>query len=306
MSDNISKLSKISKIVNVERLSLPKEIKKLLGPHLTKSAEKNSRKIFVYKIIYKAKGKKIVGYIVEPRKGKSLPCIIWNRGGSRDFGAIKRGQLFGDHSTIAPLALEGYIIIATQYPGVAGGEGIDNWGDDLGISSILDLYKILKEYRRADHTRIGMYGHSRGGAMTYMCLSKVKWIRAAVIGSAPTNEIRSSTWRKNWLKHQKKMYGGSIKERKKRSAIFWTDKLSKKTPILLVHGTADWRVNPLDSIEMANRLYEEKIPYRLIIYEGSDHGIREHFQDYRIQIINWFDKFVKKLDPLPNLKPHGI
>jgi len=304
MPNNQKELNKIPQIIQVKRLQLSDKVKKLLGPYWAKEAEKNKNKIYVYKIVYKVKGKKIVGYIVEPRKGKNLPCIIWNRGGTGDFGSIRLGQLFAK-PTIAPLAIEGYIVIATQYPGVAGGEGIDRWGDDLGMASILDLYKILKNYKRADHTRTGMFGHSRGGCMTYMSLSKVKWIKAAVVGAAPTNEIRASKWRKGWAEHQKKMYGASINEKKKRSAIFWANKINKKTPILIMHGTADWRVNPLDSIDMSVELYKNRVPYRLIIYEGADHGISEFSEDYKKQTIDWFNRFLKKKDKLPNLKQHG-
>ena len=206
MGDNIQELRKIKRIVEIKRINLNDyvdKIRKIIGVELTKEAIKNEKKIYVYRIIYNVKGKKIVGYIVEPREGNNLPCIIWNRGGSRDFGDIRIGQLFGNHSLIAPLAMEGYIVIATQYPGVAGGEGIDKWGDELGMSSILDLYEILKNYKRTDYKKIGMFGHSRGGAMTYMSLAKVKWINAAVVGAAPTNEVRSSKWRKGWAEHQK-------------------------------------------------------------------------------------------------------
>lgn len=305
MKDNIEQLKAIPKIVEVTRISLSPKIKQLLGPH-AKEAEKNEKKIFVYRIIYKVKGKKIAGFIVEPRKGNNLPCIIWNRGGSRDFGSMKIGQLFNKFSNIAPLATQGYIVIMTQYPGVAGGEGIDQYGSDLDIASILDLQKILKAYKRADEKTIGMFGHSRGGCMTYMCLGKVKWLKAAVIGSGPTNEVRAAKWRKNWAQHQKEMFGGSLVEKKKRSAFFWSEKLSKKTPLLIMHGTADWRVNPLDSIEMSTKLYEHKIPHRLIMYEGADHAITEHREEFNKQTINWFNRFLKEKEKLPNVKPHGI
>lgn len=308
MPDNLKELSKIPRIIEAKMVNLNNyidKIRKIIGIELTKEAVRNEKKIYVYKIVYNVKGKKIVGYIVEPRKGNNLPCIIWNRGGSRDFGDIRIGQLFGNHSLIAPLALEGYIVIATQYPGVAGGEGIDKWGDELGMASILDLYKILKNYKRADYKRVGMFGHSRGGCMTYMSLSKVKWIKAAVVGAAPTNEVRSSKWRKGWAEHQKKIYGGSISEKKKRSAIFWANKISKKSPILIMHGTADWRVNPLDSVEMSIELYKNKVPHRLIMYEGADHGISEFYDDYKKQTIEWFNRFLKNKEKLPNLKLHG-
>lgn len=305
MKDNLNEIKNIPLILEAKRIKLTKLIKEKLGTHWSKSAITNSRKIFASKIIYKSKGKKIVGYIVEPREGKNLPCIIWNRGGSRDFGMIKLGELFTDYSIIAPLAKRGYIIIATQYPGVAGGEGLDEMGSDDDIASILDLYKILKYYKRADTTKVGMGGFSRGGMMTYMCLARVKWVKAAVVRAAPSDEVGAPKFRKEWEEHQKRMYGGSIAEKKKRSAIYWVDKFSKRTPLLVMHGTADWRVNQQDSIKMAQELYKNKIPFRLILFEGADHGLTECREEYKRQVFDWFDRFLKKGEKLPNLKPHG-
>lgn len=303
MVDNLETIKHIPNIIEVKRLLLTEEIKKLLGSSLAEKAEENSKNIFVYKIVYKSRGKRIVGYIVEPIKGEKLPCIIWNRGGSREFGAIKIGSLFG--LTIANLAMDGYIVIATQYRGVAGGEGVDKMGSEEDITSILDLYKILKRYKRANTTKIGMYGHSRGGMMTYMCLARVKWLKAAVAIAAPSDEINAHKFRKEWTEHQKNMFGGSLEEKKRRSAILWTNKFNKKTPLLIIHGTADWRVNPLDSIRIAEKLYENKIPYRLILYEGADHGLTEVNNQFKKEVFDWFDRFLKKKDRLPNLKLHG-
>lgn len=306
MKDNLKELLNIPNILEVKRLFLDYKVKQNLDYNFLKKAENNSKRIFVYRIIYKSNGKKIVGYIVEPKKGKDLPCIIWNRGGSRDFGAIRVSQLFGGFSTIASLALQGYVVIATQYPGVDGGEGLDNMGSEDDIDSILDLYKILKKYKRADSKNVGMYGHSRGAMMTYMCLTKVNWLKAAVAISGPTDEINSPKFRKGWEEHQVNMYGGSKKDKKKRSAIYFADKISSKTPLLIMHGTSDWRVNPLDSINLAHKLQENKKPYRLIMYEGADHGLTEVYEHYTSEAINWFNRFIKNKEKFPNLKPHGF
>ncbi len=305
MRDNLDQLQKIKKIVEVRRISITDKSKKLWGPEITKIAEKNSKKLFVYRMTYLSGGKKVIGFIVEPKKGKNLPCIIWNRGGSRDFGMILKWKLFAGN-TIPLLALNGYIVIATQYPGNDGGEGLDRMGSEEDIVSVLDLYKILKSYQRADASRIGMYGHSRGGMMTYMCLPRASWIKSVVIGAAPTNEVTASVFRDGWLEHQKKMYGGSILERKKRSASLWVNTFPKKTPILLMHGTADWRVNPLDSLRIAEQFQKHKIPYRLIMYEGADHGITEFSKETSEETLKWFNRFVKNKEKLPQMTPHGV
>jgi dipeptidyl aminopeptidase/acylaminoacyl peptidase len=301
--DNFEILKSIKQITDVRRIELKDEFKGLIGPVFTKIAEENSQKIYAYRIEYKTKCGKCIGYIVEPREGDNLPVVIWNRGGNRDFGMIKHEMLFTNYSLIAPLALNGNIVIATQYPGVEGGEGLDKMGSDEDLASITDLYEIIKQYKRADKSKVGMYGHSRGGLMTYMLLARVKWIKCAVIGAGPTNEFDVS--RKDWEKTQKELWGGSKLENKKRSAQYWPEKISRKTPILIMHGTADWRVDPLDSLKMSIKLYENKVPHRLIMYEGADHIFAEVRAQYNKQAINWFERFLKNNEDIPNLEPHG-
>lgn len=301
--DNLETLKSIKRITNIRRIELDEEIKSLLGLELSKIAEENSKHLYAYRIEYKTKCGKCIGYIVEPKVGDNLPVIIWNRGGNRDFGAIKHGMLFLNRSMIAPLVKEGHILAMTQYPGVAGGDGLDKMGSDEDLASITDLYEIIKQYKRADKNKVGMYGHSRGGKMVYMLLARVKWIKCAVIIAAPTNEVSVS--RPGWKEIQKKIWGGSLKENKKRSALYWANKIYKKAPLLIMHGTADWRVDPLDSLQMSIKLYENKVPHRLIMYEGADHDIGEFMNQFHKQAINWFERFLKNGEKLPDLKPHG-
>ena len=82
-------------------------------------------------------------------------------------------------------------------------------------------------------------------------------------------------------------------------------KFSKKTPLLIMHGLADWRVNPTDSFRLAQKLYEKKIPYRLIMFEGADHAISEYLETRNKYTFEWLDRFLKQNEPLPILKPHG-
>ncbi len=299
---NIDQLSKISFILNIEGIHFNREMVRRYDEKVQDVAQKRSEKIFAYKIIYKSQGHKVVGYIVEPREGKELPCIIYNRGGSNNFGKIEDEHLFT--RMIGRLAENGYIAITTQYSGNAGGEGKDEHGGS-DIEDIVSLYKILRLYSRANTKRIGMYGASRGAMMIFIILAKVKWLKAAVAIAGPTNLIRQSKERPEMKSVFKKMFGGSLKELKKRSALYWADKMTKKTPILIMHGAADWRVNPLDSLELAQKLLRYKIPYHLIMYEGADHNLTEFRKESNIATIDWFDRYVKNGEKLPNIKPHG-
>jgi dipeptidyl aminopeptidase/acylaminoacyl peptidase len=284
---------------------LTPEIKKKIGGFSKERlalAEANEKKVNVYRIKYRSRGLVIAGYIVEPKKIKGkLPCIIWNRGGSRDFGALVTGVCY---TRIADLALQGYVVIASQYSGGPGSEGVDDWGGE-NIKDALILRDILKHLPNADGSRIGMCGASRGGMMTYRALSLVKWIKAAVISAGPTNEVVAPKFRKGWREHQISLYGKSKQEQIKRSAQYWPEKIYKKTPILILHGTADWRVRAEDAIKMADKLFEFHIPFRFIVYECADHGLTEFSNEANKEMYNWFQRFLKGDEKLPNLKPHG-
>ena len=50
----------------------------------------------------------------------------------------------------------------------------------------------------------------------------------------------------------------------------FSEKLSKTTPLLLIHGNEDNRVLPNDSLDLSYKLLNLKIPYRLVMLEGGD------------------------------------
>lgn len=264
---------------------------------------KNRRHMTAYRFAYTSQDHAVVGYIVVPKKcATRAPTIIYNRGGSGEFGAIRIGWLFT--GTIAALARAGYVVIASQYSGVAGGEGVDEMGG-ADLHDVLSLQKIIKGLSFCDTKKIGMYGASRGGMMTYLSLARVSWIKAAVTVGGLANLIRGEKLRPEMKKLYIQMFGSALQEKKKRSAVFWAHAFHKKTPVLIMHGSADWRVSPLDSIELAKQLYENRVPYRFVLFEGGDHGLSEHENESTEMTLSWFERFLKNQEPLPKLKPHG-
>ncbi len=290
-------------VVSVKKLELENELEYITDLEIRKIKKAELSRVELYRFTYKVNKLIVVGFVAYPKKAIHLPCIIHLRGGSREFGKMDTPQIVRG---IVSYANAGYVVISTQYPGVDGGTGRDSFGGPDDIVSIKNLKKILDWLPQADSSQIGMKGHSRGGLMIYMMLREVSWIKVVVIGGAPTDEFRAGRERKGWRAHQILTFGKSKAELIKRSPIRWVKELPKKTPILLVHGSADWRVLADHSIQMSGELYKNKIPFKFILFEGADHGITEFFREYRDQTLSWFKKYLKKDRILPNMNHHGI
>ncbi len=262
--------------------------------------------IEVYGITYLSDGLKIKGLMAKPKKPGNYPCIIYNRGGNRDFGGllVAHGAI-----TLGKLAREGYVVIASQYRGNGGSEGQEEFGGK-DVNDVVVLTKVLKEIEKADTDRIGMYGWSRGGMMTYIALTKTDKIKAAVVGGAVSDSYKS-------IKDRPAMETGVLAELipnyetqkeealYERSAVKWADKFPKNVPILMLHGNADWRVKPEQSLTLALEFEKYRIPYRLIMFEGGDHGISEHRAEVNKEVLSWFDRYLKNGEALPNMEYHG-
>ena len=74
-------------------------------------------------------------------------------------------------------------MIGSQYRGNMGGEGKEEFGGS-DVNDVLNLVPALSHVEKADTTRMGMYGWSRGGMMTYLALTKTNRMRAAIITAA--------------------------------------------------------------------------------------------------------------------------
>lgn len=203
----------------------------------------------------------------------------------------------------------GYVVVASQYRGNAGGEGKEEFGGK-DVNDVLHLIPLLESLPRADGKRIGMYGWSRGGMMTYLALTKTDRIASAVVGSGAADAFDNIQRRPEM---EKPVYAELIPdyaEHKEaalaaRSAVRWPEKLHKQTPILLLHGSADWRVHPTEALTTASKLFESKHPFRFVFFEGGDHGLTEHREEVDRLIRNWLDRYVRDKKPWPSLEPHG-
>lgn len=295
------------KFVNIKEIHFTPELKKRLGvvfgDKKTKRAEEISKKVAGFQFTYLSGKREISGLLALPKShaNKKFPCIIYNRGGYKDFSLLRHGALF---SNLGRLAVEGYVVIASQYSGNSLSEGKDEYGGK-DVNDIIALYDVLKAISPVDIKKIGIYGGSRGGMMTFLVLKKVKWIKAVCIKSGLYNLVRNEQLRPEMKKVFQEAFGGTKKEMIKRSVEYWADNVPKTVPILMLHGSSDWRSSPVDALETSKKFIKYNVPHRLVLFEGADHFITEFSNEENLLTISWFEKYLKNNEPLPNLKLHG-
>ncbi len=266
------------------------------------------KKVRVESITYMSDGLKVRGYLAHPAETEQekLPCVIVNRGGNREFGAFTDERAA---AWLGQIASWGYVVVASQYRGNAGGEGQEEFGGK-DVNDVLNLIPLLQSLPDADATRIGMYGWSRGGMMTYQALARTDKIAAAIVGGGMSDAFDSVKRRPEMEKYVYAELVPSFAEKREaalaaRSVIRWPEKLHEKTPILILHGSADWRVHPSQALQLVTKLYEIKHPVRFVFFEGGDHGLSEHRLEVDRMARNWLDHYVRDSRPFPDLEPHG-
>jgi dipeptidyl aminopeptidase/acylaminoacyl peptidase len=154
-----------------------------------------------------------------------------------------------------------------------------------------------------------MYGGSRGGMMTYLAMARTSRVGAAVIRCGVSD---LTTWTDD-RKDMEEVYRDLIPDfetdrenaLRRRSAVYWVERVCPTTPILILQGTADWRVNPLSALRMGERLLQKGHPFRLMMLEGADHALSECIPERNRQVRDWFDRFLIRREALPVMTPHG-
>lgn len=289
------------------------------------------------RIVYASDGLAVDGFLVLPgsaagEANEPAPCVIYNRGGNRNFGNLNaaRALWFG-----SGLARAGYVVAMSDYRGngpglvryppariseegggAVGGVGREEFGG-ADVNDVLALIPLLESLPEADAARLGMYGWSRGGMMTYLALQRLAGqpggagrVRAAVVGAGVADSKAMVADRPTMMGVYAELVPGWGPETmdaalEARSVVRQAASLPAETPLLLLHGSADWRVGPRQALAMTNALIEARRPVRLMLFEGGDHGLSEYADEVDAAVLGWLDRYVRDGERWPSLEPHG-
>jgi len=268
-------------IIDVTPVTIPEPL--LAG--ITELVEQNGFEynLILYRIRYKSDEYEVMGYVAAPANfmEREYPVLIFNRGGNRNFGALTHGDML-------VFAMRGYIVLGSQYRGVAGGTGMEQFGGD-DINDVLRLIDISESFEFAQQGGVYMFGASRGGMMTYIASRMDDRIRAATVWAGLSNAFDGFHEREQAMQQVFiDLVGGTPDEMpeefERRSAVFWADEI--RVPLLIGHGgDDDWRAPTHHALQMAEALERYGKPHRLIIYPEKDHSFGLEFLD---EMDDWF------------------
>jgi len=248
-------------------------------------------------------GLPVEGIFIHPVEGSPSPAplIVAVHGGPESH--ISNGWLTGYSYAGQLAAAKGYAIFYPNYRGSTG-RGLAylkaSQGDPAGkeFDDVVDGVDYLIETGLVDPERVGVTGGSYGGYATAWCSTYYSDRFAAgvmfvgisdKISKVGTTDIADE----EFFVHAMKRPWDDWQFFLERSPIFHADK--SKTPLLIMHGKNDTRVDPGQSREMYRHLkLRGQAPVRLVNYPGEGHGNRKAGArfDYSLRMMRWFDHYL--------------
>jgi dipeptidyl aminopeptidase/acylaminoacyl peptidase len=220
---------------------------------------------------------------------KRLPLIIFVRGGNRDFGQVVPWHAF--HR----LTGEGFVMLAAQYRGVDGGEGVEEFGG-ADVRDVMNLVPVAASLGFVDTNNVFLFGWSRGGMETLLAVKQGMKVNAAAIGGPLLDLVAEGKRRPVVAKNVWSQLIPGFATRpdqvmRDRSPMYWPEQVN--VPLLIMHGGGDWRASPEETLTFAQKLQALGKTYELVIYADDDHGITGHVVDRNRRVVEWFRRYMR-------------
>ena len=253
-------------------------------------------------ITYKSSdGLEIPAYLTLPKgvKAKNLPLVIFPHGGpwARDS--------WGYNTFAQLLANRGYAVLSPNFRGSTGygkkflNAGNNEWGQKMQDDLTWGAKHLISE-GIVDAKRVGIMGGSYGGYATLAGVTFTPDMYAAAVAIvAPSNlktllESIPPYWEAGRVIFYKRMGDPNTPEGlaqlKRQSPLYSADKI--KTPLMVVQGANDPRVNKRESDQIVIALRDRKYPVEYLVAPDEGHGFARPVNN--LAMIATSEKFLAK------------
>ena len=246
-------------------------------------------------------GTPVEGFLLYPYDydpQRRYPLIIVNHGGPHSASG------YGFNFKNAFFAANGYFVFLPNFRSSTGygddfkwgtwGAWGTNDGEDVlaGVDHLIERYPI-------DRDRVGTTGHSYGGILTNWLITRYPDRFAAAVSGAGASNWTSNYALSDVARSKELEFLGPPWDPEAREVMIrqsaYLQSAGVQTPTLFVHGEVDYRVPTEGSIQLYTSLKKQRVPTKLIIYDGMAHGIRGHWNNVHrmIQELRWWETYLK-------------
>ena len=243
-------------------------------------------------------GMEIEGVLTRPvgyTAGSKVPFLLNPHGGPT--GA----SLNTFSGTVQVLAANGFAVLQPNFRGSTG-KGLtfaqankNTWGKGDYEDCMTGVDNMIAK-GIADPDRLGAFGWSYGGYMTFWILTQTDRFKAVSPGAGLTN-IYSMYSQNDIQRYLRWFY--SDKSPWDATDLYWDRSPMKyvknvKTPTMIMHGQADTRVPLAQAQEFYMALKEMKVPVEFVVYPRENHGFTEprHQMDRVRRYVKFFAKYL--------------
>ena len=253
-----------------------------------------------------ADGLEIEGLLIWPldyRDGARYPLIVAAHGGPEAH--YSNGWLTSYNLPAHHAGSEGYFMFYPNYRGSTG-RGVEFAMTSQSrpakeeFSDIVDGVDHLIEQGLVDGDKVGITGGSYGGyASAWAATYYTERFAASVMNVGLSDKIAmlgtSDIPQELYLAHYRTWPWEDWDLYRQASPIYYASQA--KTPILILHGDADPRVDPTQSRILYRYLVlqDDPPPVRLVLYPGEGHGNRRAASrwDYSLRLMRWMNHYLK-------------
>jgi dipeptidyl aminopeptidase/acylaminoacyl peptidase len=229
-----------------------------------------------YRISYpSADGLRLTGLLHVPDGAGPFPVIIANRGhiDRERYQPGMDSRAFSEY-----FASRGYLVVAPDYRGYAGGDDGPNFFYTGYAIDVLSLIPLAQALPMARPGKIGMWGHSRGASTTIIALTVSDQIAAAVVYAPAPADLAE-----DYARRFRQSNGNPGADTwpfppdvdpaayTRVSPINYFDAI--QAPVMLHHGTADTTVDAAASVAIAEKLRAAGEDVTLHLYDGGPHTL---------------------------------
>jgi len=261
-------------------------------------------------------GLELEGVLIHPLErngGERVPLILNVHGGPEAH--VSNGWLTSYSNPGQVAAARGFAVFQPNYRGSTG-RGVAfsklGQGDAAGkeFDDLVDAVDHLIGLGLVDPARVGVTGGSYGGYATAWCSTRFSEHFAAgvmMVGISDTLSKFGTTDipDEEYYVHARRRPWEDWQGMLERSPIYHA--AESKTPLLILHGKDDPRVNPGQSRELYRHLkLRGGSPVRLVLYPGEGHGNRKGAArlDYALRSMQWFEHYLK--GPAPDSRTSAM